>query len=328
MKELHAPWVFWDVRSLPGAEDVIGAHPEVMGTSGTGADLETKVTGGSSEWNRTRVSILKKRGAQEVLRPLFCTIAINLQTTGQEPGKAVSVSPGLLVDGSLSFFSVRVSPADYAAALTAIGLNIVKPSGALPGGAQARDVQDTPFAFIAPQRSTEDTLYQDQLVAQAVVDDDFVKDVLDVDFTRPVFSGTRCNLLKFAPDLPESKMTPDDFRNGFVANLRSATDEGASKLLASLQDPNDQQAHVQEVTAFVNACRARPPSHFIADALEYASHVRSIARANRIHEDADDADNGIIEFDATLPRDEFTTDSPTEEHLVRFDPVTCNLERR
>ena len=32
------------------------------------------------EWNDERVGILKKQGLREVLRPLFCTIAINLQT--------------------------------------------------------------------------------------------------------------------------------------------------------------------------------------------------------------------------------------------------------
>jgi hypothetical protein len=76
----------------------------------------------------------------------------------------------------------------YVAARTAAGSNI-------PGLNQP----DTIFKFTFVERSKADNMYVDELESRGVVDQDFVSDVLMIDFTRPIFSDTRCSLLQFAP---------------------------------------------------------------------------------------------------------------------------------
>jgi len=40
----------------------------------------------------------------------------------------------------------------------------------------------------------------DALIEQGIVDKEFAADVLAVDFTTPIFSKTRCGLLKLVPE--------------------------------------------------------------------------------------------------------------------------------
>ena len=48
---------------------------------------------------------------------------------------------------------------------------------------------------------------------------DRIKDVLLVDFTRPIFSDDRCELLEFAPVLASADQTPENLKLGFLQNL-------------------------------------------------------------------------------------------------------------
>jgi hypothetical protein len=71
MKELHSPWVMWDVGSLPGAPEAIAKSPDVLGSRGSGVDLEEqRVSPGNQVWAKKRLEILKAKGTQEVLRGL------------------------------------------------------------------------------------------------------------------------------------------------------------------------------------------------------------------------------------------------------------------
>jgi hypothetical protein len=85
---------------------------------------------------------------------------------------------------------------------------------------------DTFFAFTYPMRAQQESDYVGALVSKKIVTDDFVKDVLDVDITRPIFSSTSCGLLDFAPKADASTMTAAQIHDGFVDALKKA---GADK---------------------------------------------------------------------------------------------------
>ena len=79
MKELNSPWVHWEGDTqTPGTDDMMTKHKHLLGTKGNGIDLENKVSSGNQEYTPKRVAFLKTKGVEEVLRPLFCTLDINL----------------------------------------------------------------------------------------------------------------------------------------------------------------------------------------------------------------------------------------------------------
>lgn len=299
MKELHSPWVFWDLGSLPGAQEALASAPDVLGSRGSGVDLEeARVSPGNQAWVKKRLEILKPKGTQEVLRGLFCTLDMNVQTPNV-PKEGLTAIPGdFLVDRSFQSRAVPVDNADYKALL-------LSTKSTLPGGDK-----DTPFAFIYPERSAQDLFYQAELVNAKVVDDDFVKDVLAIDFTRPTYSAARCDLLRFAPTLTADKLTPDLIRDGFKTALKNETSPTAVQLLANLNAAGDQAAHQTAVTAFITACAARPKKDFLVDAMKWVSHLRQTVRST----------SPIIEGDAMMPKDN------QADTTGAFDPTTCVLK--
>jgi hypothetical protein len=323
MKELHSPWNNWESKSfgigetkIPGVADLFTSHADLLGARQNGPDLEKRVTAGNLEWAKTRIELLKTKGTAELLRPLFCTVDINL-ASGQ-----VSVGPEFFLDQIWLNFDLKFSLGDgtYTQLLTANHQRIVDRTGAQLSGA-AGPVVDTFFAFTFPQHGKQDIDYVQALVNERIVDDDFVKDVRAIDFTRPIFSPTRCGLLDFAPKLDASGMTPDGIREGFKASL-SGEPAGAD-LLKNLEDTNDASAHGEAVAKFVAACRARPPKDVLADALRYASHLRNVARS--VHASTSEiagqqSGQGIIEFAETLPVDDLP------DSAKKLDPIDCTLK--
>jgi hypothetical protein len=108
-------------------------------------------------------------------------------------------------------------------------------------------------------------VYQDELVTEGIVDLDFVKDVLAVDFTRPIYSPDRCGPLRFAPELDAPLATADRIKAGFVSKLSassevtSGSDVPGAALLANLRTAQDAPAHKSAADAFIAARAARPP---------------------------------------------------------------------
>jgi hypothetical protein len=316
MKELRSPWVFWNVGqqgvpALPGVPAVMAKFPDVLGATVNAIDLETRVEAGNVAYVKARAGFLKTKGVAELLRPLFCTIDMNLQTGISAAGPNGGIPPlrsvpgDLLLDPSISpgaSRAVSINTADYNTLLTEFGQKTAT------GG------QDTPFPFIYPERSHQDLAYQAELLAEKLVDDDFVQDVLHVDFTRPIYSEARCGLLQFAPELGAEQLTPSAIKDGFIANL--AGQEGAAAtLLKNLQTSGDQAAHAADLDAFIAACKARPKKDMLSDGMKWASHLRSVVKGVR-----DPINGGIIEFAETLPTDNLPDSS------AALDPKTCVLQ--
>ncbi len=382
MKELQSPWLNWEgARDTPGTTELVAASPSIFGTKGTGIDLEAKVEAGNGQdWIPTRINTLLKVSAKEVLRPLFCTVDINLNATSQSLPSGIAdrnlheIGTSFFVDANFQigsgfterdpatgkatvFSGIQVNPGDYANLLVQDNQHISS------GNATAARLRDTTFAFVFPRKSTQDETYIQQLAvplvtasrseggapvpvnrSPVVIDRDFMLDVLSIDLSRPAYSKARCDVLeRYAPDLTGKSITPETLRAGFVATITAEADAGtvkplpgAAELLASLQNPNDANAHRAVATGFIKACTLRSNRVLAADATDaqkagaaaeklavlkdavaYASHVRRAAK--RARTETADGVQGIIEFSETLPVDDVT------ETTKALNPVDCTL---
>ncbi len=316
MKELNSPWVHWEGDTqTPGLGTLFAANPSLLGSRGSGVDMESKVSGGNTGYVAKRIEFLKTKGVAEVLRPLFCTLDINLQSAGGT-GVPSSIRNDALLDPAWqSFDSPPINAADYTALVAQFRQRIASNGGAPLKDATGKPVDDTFFKFTFPKRSELDGLYVQQLVAQKIIDDDFAKDVLSVDFTRPIFSASRCGLLKFAPTLAAEKMTPDAIRDGFKAALAADSSAPGKQLAANLAAVGDAAAHTADVAKFMTACKARDKKAFLTDVFAFTAHQRRAARANVAN-----SRQGIIEFSETMVLDDI---ADTNKAL---DSVDCTLK--
>lgn len=322
MKELASPWNHWEGdTTTPGADVLVDKH-EDLGTKTDGIELEGIVDSGNAAIMDVRAkTLLATNDLKQVLRPLFCTVQINLENGASSPNSTPSAVPGsALVDPRITFGSVSISKPTYDATLKAAKQKIVGDSGAQLKNKAGKGVVDTHFPFIFPVVSREDQNYVDKLVELKVIDEDFKQDVLAIDMTRPLFSDARCKLLDAAPSLGKLttstgkaiKSLPKKIRDGFVAKLKSAAaGTPEAEFVGFLGNTTDQSAHADAATAFFTACAARPEAEFFADANKAVSLLRTQARELQ-----------VMEFSATMPVDGL--DVPT---TAKLNPTTCVLEQ-
>ncbi|MFO0634990.1 MAG: hypothetical protein U0168_19270 [Nannocystaceae bacterium] len=322
MKELAAPWVHWEGdTTTPGASTLVDKHADDLGTKTDGIELESIVDSGNDALIETKTRTLLAQGdVKEVLRPLFCTVQINLEEgSSSAGGKAPSSIPGgALVDSRLGFGSVPVAATVYSAAIKSSKQKIVGNNGTQLKNKSGKGVVDTFFALSFPVISREDQNYIDKLIELKVIDEDFKQDVLAVDMTRPLFSADRCALLDSAPTITKLttasgkaiKDLPKKIRDGFAANLAKApTGSAGAQLAGFLANTADTPDHGKAASDFFAACDARPEADFMADALKVIS-----LRRNQVRE------LPVMEFQPTLP-----VDSLNVAETAHLDPATCTL---
>jgi hypothetical protein len=342
MKELTFPWVHWEGQfRVPGAEELVANRPQ-MGALALAERLEEEVVEpGNAAWNDRRVDFLSTEGTvKQMLAPLFCPVEVNLASMNRKD----RIQNPFLLDSTLfrtlSLTSARVTTtaSHYDRIIAAIGQQVP--------GTDAADLV-APMTFVA--RSGEDLDFVESLVEAGVIDESFQNDVLMIDFTRPVFSDDRCDLLEFAPELPAEERTADAIRDGFLANLADAEDgTPAAELRTHLQASKDGRSidHAATASAFVAACTTRQAnerimvtggqvSAFHADALKLRSLGRKIAFQDGAADNLDGSASHAIrvfEFDDTMPADDIavtTSAKPTDllkiHPAARLSPVDCTL---
>jgi hypothetical protein len=356
MKELNSPWNAWGLTGPFGqihSDDVFARFGRQLGTQEGGFEMQVKTEAANAEWSKTRVQILKDKGAAELLRPLFCTLTVNLGTSDLSKADSSAGDANLQVEALVETapaetrlnvfaeaksadllppfvtigprvdqppFETHFFPINAAAYNTAIAANqqkIVDAQGNQLVSSSGKPVVSSPNGFVYVKKGDVDQRYIARLVAAGIVDKDFVMDVQHVDFTRPIFSPTRCGLLDAAPALSGAQLTPDAIREGFKNALKDSTKPGAAQLLKNLGDTNDGDAHVNDVRSFLNACKARK-ADFVPDFLRYTAHVRAATKAHRTQ--TPQGALGIIEFSETLPTDNLPD---TDQAL---DPTDCTLK--
>lgn len=318
MKELDTPWMHWEGHeNTPGIQELVTAH-SVLGSKSSGAELEGLVKRANTQWNKAKIAHLKSLTAngkvktKDLLKPLFCSPEINIDN-GADFGSPIGGGPGgselnrvpfdALLDPQLAGFgSINVTFSDYDALIKQNGQRVDGLSGAI----------DTLFDLAFIERSHIDNDLVEQLKSSGILDDDFVKDVVMVDFTRPVFSDARCGLLSFVPDLAAEDLTPAGIRGAVIAALQAESPTAGSPagvLLANLQNTGDAADHKAKVDAFTAACSALGSRTFLQNFLAITSLNREQAR-----------ERPVLEFMQTLP-----TDDQSVAKTKALDPVSCQL---
>jgi hypothetical protein len=242
---------------------------------------------------------------------MFCTVEVNVDS---DFGEEVSSGPlgEMVTDSTISSFSsVTISNDDYQ--------TIIKSFGSRMG---VSDKIDTIGAFTRIQRGEADSNYQQKLVDEKIIDQEFVEDVLLVDFTRAVFSTDRCGLLQFAPKLAAKDATAAKIRDGFIKNLKAASSlkTPAKDFLRNLeQDKDDARA---TVSRFEEKCTTREGTAEVGDkevsaaALDYLTYVLNV-REKAI-------ELQVFEFDGLST----PTTSIGKSASTRLHPETCVLTTR
>lgn len=311
MKELDTPWLHWEGhQDTAGARELVDAFDD-LGSKSSGSRMESITKSGLRKWNKTRVELLKATGdTSRLLEPLFCTVEVNLDNGTDFKNRDLGrVNFDLMLDPQFgkTFGGIDVKNDDYVALMDEFE-QFIDVNGQPATDKDGKEIRDTIFAFVYPERSFADNDYVQKLKDAGVVDDEFIKDVLAVDFTNPIWSDARCDLLEFAPEVEE--FTPDTLREGFLAKLDGA-EEGtpAAQLKANLEEKENAQAHVDAVNAFVDACKARDQREFLEDMMFIVTARRDQARG--LH---------VFEFSAAMPKSTFSVDPG-----VHLDAETCEL---
>ena len=190
--------------------------------------------------------VLAARSMQERLRPLFCAVEVNIESDPEpfdDHKPALRVPSAFLVDPRLAAAELSVSRQHYDAALQTLRSRLPDTPGRT----------DADHGWLAPVKAQSDIAALEALIQQGVVDEEFRADVLAIDFTNPVFSATRCGLLKLVPPSGGA-----GFVTNFQGALRGASQPGAVELLNNLMDASRNAAfHQKQATAFLDNCKKR-----------------------------------------------------------------------
>jgi len=188
---------------------------------------------------------LQSRTMQEQLRPLFCAVELNIESDRDPVDQhkpAVQIPAGFFVDPRLAASAIAIPRESYEQALKRLQSQL--PEQPVPS--------DADHAWLTPVKANSDMVMMEALVEMRVIDSEFVADVLAVDFTDPLFSASRCRLLRLVPP------AGPDFLTRFEANLKASPEPAAKQLLDNLTDPNrDAKFHRQQAADYLDACQKR-----------------------------------------------------------------------
>jgi len=190
----------------------------------------------------------KALSLQEQLRPLFCPVELNLESdlTPLDDKAPLRVPSAFLIDPRLAQSSITIDHAQYDGALVAL-------NAAFPEIRPLR--RDGDHGWLTPVKAFSDMLAVESLIKQGLIDQEFVSDVLAVDLTNPVFSRSRCGLLRLVPNKAEV-----NWKETFKASLKTVakTNSAAQELLNNLTDPaRNAQFHQARGTRLLSQCQNR-----------------------------------------------------------------------
>jgi hypothetical protein len=324
MKELNSPWTHWadGAFATPGADELVTNREEVFGRLMRAEDLENFVVEkGYKTWNEHRIDFWLERGdTQELLRPLFCPVEINLEAGSSENINGTFVRHSNLV----RFFPIKTDSSEYMAVAQDVGVRF-------PG-----HLSTVPDTFLTVDRSEADRLYANALVKRGIVDEQFVKEVAYVDMTRPVFSDDRCDLLQHAPSIPADELDAAALRDGFIDNL--AADGGApADMLRRLFERSQSGSPLdidKQAKTYGSRCNTR--LSLLPDLFKLRSLGRKLAYPSDGHLDSADGSAerpvSVLEFPQTMPEDDIvvTPDADLSDPMrvhpkARLHPETCAL---
>ena len=156
-------------------------------------------------------SVKRTKSLQEILRPLFCPMEINFESdlSPNELQNDISIPSAFFIDPRLMLKSNTRFTMDR----KYYDESLAKLKSAFPETGHL----DADHAWLTPVKAYSDILAVDYLVRNGTVTDQFVQTVLSVDFTNPVFSKKRCDLLRKVP-----KQASPGWMEAFLAELQPA----------------------------------------------------------------------------------------------------------
>jgi hypothetical protein len=191
-------------------------------------------------------AVLAARSMQEQLRPLFCPMELNIESDlapVDDKKPTARIPSAFFVDPRLAAAEISIARPAYDAALEKAGSRLPRTPGRV----------DADHAWLTPVKAQSDIVAVDRLIERGVISEEVAVDVLAVDFANPVFSATRCGLLKLVPDDGGA-----DLVGRLQDALRGASIPGATALLANLSDPaKDAAFHRQQAQALLASCQQR-----------------------------------------------------------------------
>ena len=276
-KELASPHNDWFVQNRPLPVGALRPDAFVGGRLANAVDAQelSKLVNSASQ--RLAASpgyrkVLAARSMQELLRPLFCPMEVNIESDTEafdNHKPTLQVPSGFFVDPRLAAGTISIKREHYDAALQRVRSRLPENDGRA----------DADHAWLTPVKAKSDIVAVDSLVEQGVVDNEFVVAVLAVDFTNPVFSKRRCDLLKLVPE----KRGPD-FVARFQSALRGASVPAAVELLGNLSDPvRNADFHKKQAHAFLATCqKSSADSDMVLDWLRLLAQRRMEVSSSEI----------------------------------------------
>ncbi len=239
MKELAFPHNDWWTRAkgLPlGSAQPSGEVKTWLASLVDASEFAQSVSAGIHrlENSGSYQALKANTSLQEQLRPLFCETEINIESDLGN-GSAVAIPSAFFLSPLLGSMSIGMPWSSYGSLLNAHRMNFPETMR-----------QDADHAWLTPVKGFSDLLAIQSLISRGLVDSEFVTDVLAVDMTTPVFSSTRCGLLKLVP------LNSTNWRARFLANLAASDFPGASELHAHLSVSN-QSAHLEKAARYAQS---------------------------------------------------------------------------
>jgi hypothetical protein len=185
-------------------------------------------------------NLKKQMTLQQQLRPLFCETEINLESdvfSVAQPSDDVQIPSTSLASSFLSQATIEIKKSDYRKLLSDFKIKFP----------ENNDI-DADHGWLVPVKGHSDMLAINQLIRNGIVSDEFVHDVLAVDFQNPLFSDKRCKLVQ----LIKTNNLED-----FTQQLRSSSLSGAKELLFNIQSPvQTKESHIAITKKYLSELKA------------------------------------------------------------------------
>jgi hypothetical protein len=246
LKELAAPHNDWSTKARPlsfGNLRPDAFLSDVFRTLKDADELAASVSAGSALLQKSEAfqKATSASSLQQQLRPLFCPVELNLESDTvplEEQKTNVGIPSAFFANPRLAQDTMTMRRADYDAALAATKTKF--PEIARP---------DADHGWLTPVKAATDLRAIEELVRRGVIDAEFVSDVLAVDFTNPLFSPGRCNLLRLVP-------SGGDLIPAFRKALAASSLPEAQQLLKNMDDPErTSRFHQAQAGQYLAACK-------------------------------------------------------------------------
>jgi hypothetical protein len=317
MKELKPPWTHWSSQDntipleLYGASSEFNTEPIFQQVTGA-EQLQPLVEGGIRRWTGGRLKRDLSNGQltrlPEYFRQLLWCTSVNLVSSpdaydddsvrqfrlpstfffdadaiedlaGAIKPQAQVIPPRLTVDADL-----------YRNAVGKLGIHVTDVDAA------HRVDGDTHFAFLVPERAFEDQAILAALCRNEVISPRLALCLLLVDFSNPVFSPQRAQLLSYAPESAAAGAAGADLDARFVAAVQAkqaAAGSPEAQFLQLWNTPDIVNWAAQQLGAYQSAIQAKLQTpQGVEDILRLAESRRHVADHRK-----------LLEFLPTLARD-------------------------